>query len=179
MYQPFLFSEAGWTVIQKRHDGSQNFDQLWESYKRGFGSLDGESKNYKDGKGSLKFCIQKLKINTDIFGPAGEFWLGLENIHAISRQGSYILQVELTDGAGRQLPVTRYRLRLDGEEEKFSLHLEDESPSDVQEKVMPTTASGLPFSTADRDNDLAAEVNCAERLSGTTSPALRRSAQPN
>lgn len=110
----------------------------------------------------------------DIFGPAGEFWLGLENIHAISKQGSYILQVELTDGAGRQLPVARYRLRLDGEEEKFSLHLEEESSSGVQEKVMSTRASGLPFSTVDRDNDLAAEVNCAELLSGATSLALRR-----
>uniref|UniRef100_A0A3Q3W1D9 Fibrinogen C-terminal domain-containing protein n=1 Tax=Mola mola TaxID=94237 RepID=A0A3Q3W1D9_MOLML len=147
--QPFnvlceMTSEAGWTVIQKRYDGSQNFNQLWERYKRGFGSLN------------------------------GEFWLGLENIHAISKQGSYILQVELTDGAGRQLPVARYRLRLDGEEEKFSLHLEEESSSGVQEKVMSTRASGLPFSTADRDNDLAAEVNCAELLSGATSLALRR-----
>ncbi|XP_044056033.1 angiopoietin-related protein 4-like, partial [Siniperca chuatsi] len=142
--QPFkilceMTSEGGWTVIQKRHDGSQNFNQLWESYKRGFGSLN------------------------------GEFWLGLENIHSLSKQGQYVLQVELSDWAGQQQQpavVARYQFQLDGEEKKFTLHLQQESSSGVQEKIMKTGASGVPFSTADRDNDLAADINCAELLSG-------------
>lgn len=139
--QPFnvlceMTSEGGWTVIQKRHDGSQNFNQLWENYKRGFGNLN------------------------------GEFWLGLENIHSLSKQGQYLLQVEVSDWAGQQQPAALYRLRLDGEEQKFALHLEQESSSGVQEQIMSTGASGLPFSTADSDNDLAADVNCAELLSG-------------
>ncbi|XP_070764338.1 angiopoietin-related protein 4-like [Enoplosus armatus] len=140
--QPFnvlceMTSEGGWTVIQKRLDGSQNFNQLWESYKKGFGSLN------------------------------GEFWLGLENIHSVSKQGQYVLQVELSDWVGQQQPAAHYRFQLEGEEKKFTLHLqEEESSSGVQEKIILTGASGLPFSTADRDNDLAAEVNCAELLSG-------------
>nr|XP_046247588.1 angiopoietin-related protein 4-like [Scatophagus argus] len=139
--QPFnvlcdMTSEGGWTIIQKRHDGSQKFNLLWESYKRGFGSLN------------------------------GEFWLGLENIHSLSKQGQHVLQVELSDWSGQQRSAARYRFQLDGEEEKFTLHLEEEPSSGVQESIMTTGASGLPFSTADRDNDLAAEVNCAELLSG-------------
>ncbi|XP_039984603.1 angiopoietin-related protein 4-like [Xiphias gladius] len=138
--QPFnvlceMTSEGGWTVIQKRQDGSQKFNQLWESYKKGFGSLN------------------------------GEFWLGLESIHSLSKQGQYILQVELSDRAGEQ-KMARYRFQLEGEEKKFALRLEQETPSGVQEGIMTTGASGLPFSTADRDNDLAADVNCAELLSG-------------
>ncbi|TKS74359.1 Angiopoietin-related protein 4 [Collichthys lucidus] len=142
--QPFnvlceMTAEGGWTVIQKRHDGSQNFNQLWETYKRGFGSLN------------------------------GEFWLGLENIHSLSKQGQYILRVELVSGqAGeqQQQQAAQYHFQLDGEEKKFTLHLQEESSSGDQEKIMTSGTSGLPFSTADRDNDLAADINCAEQLSG-------------
>ncbi|XP_034437911.1 angiopoietin-related protein 4-like [Hippoglossus hippoglossus] len=130
-----MTSDAGWTVIQKRQDGSQKFNQLWESYKKGFGSLN------------------------------GEFWLGLENIRSLSTQGQYVLQVELSDRAGEQ-QTTRYQFNLDGEEKKYAVHLEQEASAGVQEDIFTTGASGVSFSTADRDNDLAADANCAELLSG-------------
>ena len=118
----------------------------------------------------LRHRTSVLKINLDVSHLSGEFWLGLESIHSLSKQGQYVLQVELSDEAGQQ-QAARYGFQLDGEEKTFALHLEDEgeSPSGVQERIMTTGASGLPFSTADRDNDLAADVNCAELLSGTTS----------
>lgn len=108
-----------------------------------------------------------VKINLDISRPTGEFWLGLENIHSLSKQGQYVLQVELSDWAGQQQQAARYQFQLDGEEKKFSLHLQQDSSSGVQEEVWTSGAAGLPFSTADRDNDLAADVNCAQQLSGT------------
>ena len=37
-----MTAEGGWTVIQKRHDGSVDFDQLWQAYQKGFGSLNGK-----------------------------------------------------------------------------------------------------------------------------------------
>nr|XP_057929788.1 angiopoietin-related protein 4-like [Doryrhamphus excisus] len=139
--QPFnvlceMTSEGGWTIIQKRLDGSQSFNHLWESYKKGFGSLN------------------------------SEFWLGLENIHTISQQGQYLLQVELSDWAG-QIQATRYHFRLDGEEKKYALHVEQESTSGSKEALSILTGpSGLPFSTVDSDNDFAADANCAELHSG-------------
>ncbi|XP_076009265.1 angiopoietin-related protein 4-like [Genypterus blacodes] len=127
--------EGGWTVIQKRHDGSQNFNQLWESYQRGFGSLN------------------------------GEFWLGLENIHSLSKQGRYLLQVEISDWSDQQ-KTAQYQFQLDGEEAMYALHLEQVPSSGDLVEAVNTGASGLPFSTSDRDNDLNKDFNCAELLSG-------------
>lgn len=93
--------------------------------------------------------------------------MGLEKIRSVSKQGPYELQVELSDEAGQQLPVARYAFQLGGEEDKFALHLEDKTAS----PPMTKGSSGIPFSTADRDNDLAVEVNCAEMLSGMTPPS--------
>ncbi|VEN34295.1 unnamed protein product [Callosobruchus maculatus] len=48
---------GGWVVIQNRYGGSENFNRSWDEYKRGFGK------------------------------PPGEFWLGLEYVHAMTGFG--------------------------------------------------------------------------------------------
>ncbi|KAL7976191.1 hypothetical protein Chor_008288 [Crotalus horridus] len=55
---------GGWTVIQRRKIGLISFSQSWKQYKEGFGS------------------------------PQGDFWLGNEHIHRLSRRPS-TLRVEL------------------------------------------------------------------------------------
>ncbi|XP_006010495.1 angiopoietin-related protein 3 isoform X2 [Latimeria chalumnae] len=62
-----IHSDGGWTVIQRRIDGSVDFDQTWDRYVNGFGDLE------------------------------GEFWLGLEKLYFMSQQGDYILHIELKD----------------------------------------------------------------------------------
>ncbi|XP_072539117.1 angiopoietin-related protein 3 [Salminus brasiliensis] len=62
-----ISSDGVATVIQRRVDGSVDFDQNWDKYERGFGNLE------------------------------KEFWLGLAKIHSIVRQGEYILNIQLED----------------------------------------------------------------------------------
>ncbi|XP_028450126.1 angiopoietin-related protein 3 [Perca flavescens] len=57
----------GATVIQRRRDGSVNFDQIWDKYENGFGDFQ------------------------------GEFWLGLRKIHALAAQGNSVLHIQLED----------------------------------------------------------------------------------
>ncbi|XP_033106276.1 microfibril-associated glycoprotein 4-like [Anneissia japonica] len=64
-------SNGGWTVIQRRVDGSVDFLRDWDAYKTGFGSV------------------------------AGEHWLGLENMHHLTIQGRYELRVRIEDFAGQ------------------------------------------------------------------------------
>ncbi|CAG9781890.1 unnamed protein product [Diatraea saccharalis] len=63
---------GGWTVIQNRFDGSQDFYKSWSDYKHGFGNL------------------------------AGEFWLGLEKLNYLTNQKLYELRIEMETQHGQE-----------------------------------------------------------------------------
>ncbi|KAL3864189.1 hypothetical protein ACJMK2_005895 [Sinanodonta woodiana] len=56
---------GGWTVFQRRVDGSVNFDRLWTDYKSGFGNA------------------------------YTEYWLDLESIHKLTSQRNATFRVDL------------------------------------------------------------------------------------
>ena len=58
---------GGWTVFQKRLDGSVYFYRSWDDYKNGFGDLN------------------------------GEFWLGLDKIYRLTEKKRDRLRVDLED----------------------------------------------------------------------------------
>ena len=57
-------------MFQRRQDGSVDFYRDWESYRQGFGDVD------------------------------GEFWLGNDYLHRLTAQGKYQLRVDLEDFGG-------------------------------------------------------------------------------
>ena len=56
---------GGWTVIQRRKDGSVDFNQTWQKYKYGFGDLD------------------------------ADFWLGNEWIHRLTSSNKTELRIDI------------------------------------------------------------------------------------
>ncbi|XP_036200822.1 tenascin-R isoform X2 [Myotis myotis] len=90
-----------------------------------------------------------------------EFWLGLDNIHRITSQGRYELRVDMRDG--QEAAFAHY--------DKFSV---EDSRSLYKLRVGGYNGTagdslsyhqGRPFSTADRDNDIAV-TNCALSYKG-------------
>uniref|UniRef100_A0A1A8R9N8 Angiopoietin-like 3 n=1 Tax=Nothobranchius rachovii TaxID=451742 RepID=A0A1A8R9N8_9TELE len=62
-----MSSGTGSTVIQRRTDGSVDFDKTWEMYEKGFGVME------KD------------------------FWLGLQKIQSFTQHQAYILRIDVED----------------------------------------------------------------------------------
>ncbi|XP_039260838.2 microfibril-associated glycoprotein 4-like [Styela clava] len=70
VYCDLLTDGGGWTIFQRRMDGTEDFYREWNDYANGFG------KNNK------------------------EMWLGLETIYQLTKNGSYELRVDLEDFNG-------------------------------------------------------------------------------
>ena len=84
---------GGWTVFQKRQDGSVDFFCAWDAYKRGFGNLN------------------------------GEFWLGLDKIHRLTVSSSNKLRVDLEDIHGSTAFAEYSSVTVASERAKYQLSL--------------------------------------------------------
>ena len=85
-------ARGGWTVFQKRLDGSVDFYRGWDDYKRGFGNLN------------------------------GEFWLGLDKIHRLTKERSR-LRVDLEDTTGKTAYAEYNSFGVASEASKYKLSL--------------------------------------------------------
>ncbi|XP_004595789.2 angiopoietin-related protein 6 [Ochotona princeps] len=84
---------GGWTVIQRRQDGSVNFFTTWQQYKVGFGR------------------------------PDGEHWLGLEPIHQLTSREDHELLVLMEDWGGRGARARYDSFSLEPESDHYRLRL--------------------------------------------------------
>ncbi|KAM8802445.1 ficolin-1-like isoform 3-T3 [Rhynchonycteris naso] len=124
---------GGWTVFQRRVDGTVDFYRDWATYKQGFGSQ------------------------------LGEFWLGNDNIHALTTQGTSELRVDLVDFEGTRQFAKYQSFKLGSEQEKYKLELGAFVGGTAGDSL--TSHNNHPFSTKDRDND-SNSGSCAESYGG-------------
>uniref|UniRef100_A0A8C7FD22 Microfibril associated protein 4 n=1 Tax=Oncorhynchus kisutch TaxID=8019 RepID=A0A8C7FD22_ONCKI len=122
-----------WTVIQRRIDGSLNFYRPWNQYKVGFGN------------------------------PEGEYWLGLENIHLLTKRRKYELRVDMEDFEGNRVFAMYSSFFLDSEADGYKLHVTGFTNGGAGDSL--AYHSGLMFSTFDKDQDTWSD-NCAATYYG-------------
>ncbi|KAK7817930.1 hypothetical protein U0070_005573, partial [Myodes glareolus] len=130
-------------VFQRRQNGQTDFFRKWADYRVGFGNLE------------------------------DEFWLGLDNIHRITAQGRYELRVDMRDGQEAAFAYydkfavedsrSLYKLRIGGYNGTAGTQGPLLTPWAVGDSL--SYHQGRPFSTEDRDNDVAV-TNCAMSYKG-------------
>ena len=84
---------GGWTVFQRRQDGSVDFYRGWNDYKSGFGQL------------------------------TAEFWLGNDKIHRLTSTRPSTLRVELEDWNGVRAYAKYGKFKIGDEQAKYRLEV--------------------------------------------------------
>ncbi|XP_060065722.1 angiopoietin-2-like [Ylistrum balloti] len=85
---------GGWTVIQRRFDGSEEFARGWEDYKVGFGSTE------------------------------SEFWLGNDLIHSLTYHKNLSLKIDMVDVDDVYWTVTYSHFSIGNEDSKYKLYVD-------------------------------------------------------
>nr|XP_054752894.1 ficolin-1-like [Lytechinus pictus] len=103
-YCDMVTAGGGWTVIQRRMDGSVDFDKTWAQYKKGFGSV------------------------------SAKHWLGNDNIHFLTSLKTYQLRIDLVDFYGNTSNATYNPFSVGNESVNYKLEIGSYSGSAAIER---------------------------------------------
>ncbi|KAK2151393.1 hypothetical protein NP493_2630g00001 [Ridgeia piscesae] len=120
-------------VFQRRVDNTTDFFRDWKSYKEGFGD------------------------------PIRNFWLGNDNLHAITSQKKYTLRVDLADFENQTSYAEYADFAVANEDNKYRLTVGSYSGT-AGDSLRHHDDSE--FSTRDRDNDKTSTTWCAQSYKG-------------
>ncbi|XP_048750406.1 ficolin-2-like [Ostrea edulis] len=128
---------GGWTVFQRRMDGSVDFYRNWTDYRSGFGDL------------------------------LSEFWLGNENLHYLLNQGAYGMRMDMVDFVGTTGFVKYSSVAVANESSNYRIELSGYSGNvaDCFTDANEGRIHNMQFTTYDVDND-AKIGNCAVMFKG-------------
>lgn len=129
---------GGWMVILKRRRAvlrGVSFYRGWDDYENGFGNFN------------------------------SEFWIGLRNIHCLTKREDVDLMIDLHENLGDGMTWIYHLFKVNGSNDKYHLHIgEAEGPAGAYDAM--AYHNGKQFTTHDSDNDGAQNLNCAQSMVG-------------
>ena len=127
---------GGWLVVQRRQDGSVDFNRGWVDYEDGFGSL------------------------------TGEFWYGLRPLHCLTNQGQWELRIDFTSTDGSKGYLSYSFFKIGPASSNYKLSISGFKGTTSTDPFSDYPLNGMPFTTKDRDNDKWSSNNCAVNVAG-------------
>ncbi|XP_052068197.1 fibroleukin-like [Mytilus californianus] len=124
--------DTGWTVIQRRFNGTTDFYRYWEDYKNGFGDI------------------------------SEEHWLGNDNIYLILKHKAYKVRFDFEAFTGETAYAIYDTFNVLDETTNYILQISGYTGTagDSMKDIDGTRNNGLMFSTRDRDNDISNKSSC-------------------
>ena len=118
-------------MVQRRQDGSVDFNRTWLEYEDGFGNL------------------------------AGEFWYGLRALLCLTGQGGWEMRMDITLSHGRNMFLQYELFKVASTKDKYKLTVARFQSSSRTFVDPMAAHNGRYFTTKDRDNDVKLDGNCA------------------
>ena len=129
-------ADGGWTVIQRRKDGSVDFNRPWSDYEKGFGDLN------------------------------GEFWYGLKNMNCLTQTGQWELRVDFEFKNKTRSYLHYNVFKVGSATDKYSLTISGFTGITPTDPFSAGGHNGKKFTTYDNDNDKHSPGNCAAQAYG-------------
>ena len=114
---------GGWLVVQRRQDGSVDFNKNWVEYEDGFGSL------------------------------IGEFWYGLRPLHCLTNQGQWEMRIDFTLTNGTKSYLSYSSFKVGPASSNYLLYISGYKGIASSDPFSTHSLNSTPFTTKDKDND--------------------------
>ena len=114
---------GGWLVVQRRQDGSVDFNRGWVDYEDGFGSL------------------------------TGELWYGLRPLYCLTNQGQWEMRIDFTLTNGTKSYLSYSLFKIGPASYNYQLSISGYKGIAPSDPFSGLPLNGMPFTTKDKDND--------------------------
>ena len=114
---------GGWLVVQRRQDGSVDFNRGWVEYGEGFGSF------------------------------TGEFWYRLRPLHCLTNQGQWQLRIDFTFTNGSKSYLSYTKFSVGPANSQYQLSISGFTGITTTDPITRHPLNGMKFTTKDKDND--------------------------